>query len=200
MGDNRVISAHLKRFFVVYILSAVAITFLVGWAVDLKTRPDKDQRIGVFIGAESFDEVKLNDIFSAARPGYIKTVDLNLYLNTDAYFDMYLTVKGADSDIFILSEEKFANANISVFLPMDAASAQSLFGERDLLFDGDVCYGVKIYDKDIKGGLLSDAIGYSSGEAGQNYYILFNKMSRHARDLSGSLNNGAVDMVKELLG
>lgn len=200
MGDNRVIGTHLKKFFIAYILSAVVITFIVGWAVDLKARPDKDQRIGVFIGAESFDESKLNDIFTAVRPNYIKTVDLNFYLNTDAYFDMYLTIKGADSDIFILSEEKFSNANISVFLPIDTIVAQSLFGKRDLLYDGDVCYGIKIYDKDLKEGPLSDVIGFSLGETDRNYYILFNKMSRHARELNGSLYNGAVDMIKELLG
>lgn len=68
-----------------------------------------------------------------------------------------------------------------------------------LSYETDTYYGIQIYDKDSKNGVMTSYISYSEENPEENYYIIFRKDSYHIGGLNHNPSNNAIRIVNYLL-
>lgn len=190
---------HLSSKWFVYLVWLVVVILFWSWAFGLITRPESEEKLTVFIGAYYANTAELSNKFNKQNPEYIKQTEVLYFDLTEYNFDMYLTIKGAESDIIILPKSAIENANLSLFLSLDKDAVTELFGaDLQLLTVNGKCCGIKLYDKTLKQGKLDDCIGYESANT-DDFYLLFNYKSLHAGVLNGSELDGAITLARYIL-
>ena len=189
---------HLKRFFALYVVVALAVTFALGWAFSLALRPSKSETVKVFVCTEKADEQKLDEYFESIRPENVRAVESFVYDKKDAYIDMFFTIKGAECDLFVIPASLFERVNKSKFLPLVAAELEEAFASVELLTVDSTCYGIKIYDKDTRKGYIVNESSFD-GALEEDYYLLFNKNSSRVGSFNGGENADTVYLVKKIL-
>lgn len=190
---------HLASKWFVYLIWLLVVILFWSWIFGLIARPESDEKLIVFIGAYYANTAELSSRFNQQNPDYVKQTDVLYFDLTEYNFDMFLMIRGVESDIIILSKSAIENANLAMFLSLDETVISQLFGDNlQLLTINGKCCGIKLYDKTLKQGKLDDCIGYESANT-DDFYLLFNYESLHAGVLNGAQLDGAITLARYIL-
>ncbi len=158
-----------------YVIGTLLIGVIFSWAIDLKTKPSKEQSIDFCIVA---DKVNVSELKSCVKEN-LKEYDM-LEVNThvlssrSSKFNYLYSSIDDSADVFILPSsllidnefEKY-NSSFNVLNSItDSSKAYSYNGYT---------YGYKIYDKENKCGYGASLINYSDDD----YYMFLSVNSAH---------------------
>lgn len=183
--------------YIAWIVSAILFWL---WLLGFLTRVKPEERVNVFIGSYSNSFEKYDEL-NEKRPENLKKIVVSAYSVTSLNFNVYLSVFGYnEGDIIILPESRVTDKSSTSHFSEISVNYQTELNNLGLYEVGDKVYGLKIHDKQSNESLIT-CLDY--GETGEDFYLFFNKKSRHIGDLSGSGTygeaDGAIKVAKELL-
>lgn len=201
---------YLKKSWPLYVLVALVATVASSILVDAFSGVLKTERVNVFIAGEKEGSIKdLQDYATNNRPSYLKEVNIDNYLTTSSYFEIYYSVQGfQNSDILLLPVSTFNNSqSISYItqycLDLNEEVINNRFGNNFEYYQIELnytisSYGLKVYDHETNSGILKNALT-NIINSNDDYYAFFNKSSSHLLSFDSSLRDDGILDVMEVL-
>ena len=200
--------SFLGKYWFYYLLWLVLVVFAWEWAFAFLTKPKEEESVYLFFGVENARTDQMYTDLISVKPDYVRNLDLTWYsTRTESFNTLFVTRIQSEADVFVLPEQYCEPATMNyLFYPMDTSVVKELFGEdaeyAETTYEGKV-YGVKIYDKNTATGRATTYLTYtyqSDGvdQAVGNYYLFFNRKSKHLGKLSGSTLDGALILAQAI--
>ena len=201
--------SFLAKYWWYYVLWTLLVIFVWEIAFTIITQPKEKESVYLFLGVEDAKADEMYAHLEAAKPDYVRHLDITAYSTRITGFDYLFVTRGQlQTDIFVLPEsycDPFVMT--STFYPMDLNTVKELFGDDadcdKAVYDGKA-YGVKIYDKVANVGRATTYLTYTytdnngGNQAVGDYYLFFGKKSVHLGKLTGSDNNGALILAQAI--
>lgn len=184
-----------KWFF--YIPLAILIIVLQCFALDAVTKPEKEEKVSMFLTCNSCDEM-LSVSINEDLPDDIRTFDLGIFSQDNVFYGPYFNTYGKDSDMVVLTQ-RFSDICEcdKYFMPLNEDVIRSYFGDVEFFYYQSIPYGIKIFDKDTKEGMATDRIEYCKEGEEENVYLFFNANSVHVGELSSNSVDEAALIILE---
>jgi len=192
--DIKKILAHMKTYFYLYLISFIVILISFSLIINVTSTPNKNERVSLFILSRSSDSTLVDNYLNEIKPTYLEIVNVYSYSETDEYLEEAFLTSGVQlSDAFILPET-FINEDEydNNFMILDSEYINNYCNyEFEYLNYNEKCFGIKLFSKDTKEGLLKDYIKYDD----KDYYLFINPSTYQA----SNPRNGIYDILKEIL-
>lgn len=196
---NKKIKEHFLYFGWLYIIAIIFSIALTMWILPAKTRLKSYEKVGIFLGAKTYDENVLKENILASDDSLL-AVDVYAQDPNNFYYVSYLQSAGKQScDFFILPKSSISDDLVQTLcLFKDEADWKNEFNiNTDLIVINNRIYGF-ILNKDNQ--ILIDAIGFDD-ENNDEYCLYLNRNSKNLGNFN-SINesNHALKAIHTLLG
>lgn len=191
----------LSRTWFLYVLWALVSGTVAPWIISLVNAPSSSEKVQLFLSGYSYDDEKLNNALSSAKPAYLREISFRFGVPGDVKFaSLYDGYARSSADIIILPAESVNSNKCQYdFLRLDKETALKTFGPVTIYEDSGYSYGLKVYDSQSHTGWASSCISYSKEVVDeQDYYLFFNRSSVHTGALGGKEKDGAIEIALAL--
>ena len=189
---------HFAEKWVRYLITFILIFIFWLVAIDTLVAVKPEHRVGVFIGAYGISP-SINECIE--KPEGIEEVEiLDVNIGEDYYFVIFdAYASSGDFDFSIVNEKQFRESDIQYYLILDKEMLIDYFGEQEYYCVNNQIYGIKIYDKETKRGILNDVVVYDAEDESEDYYLFFYKDSMHLGKLNSSVDDKAIQVINDLI-
>ncbi len=182
------IASYLKRNWVAYLAVASLGVISSSLAGAFLGKSKEEEKIDVFLVAETIDYPAWESKLSEAKPTYLKELSYRFLTPSDPYFSQVLGTYGdVEADLFFFPKSTLESVNCSsLMLPLDEAKVKNIFGG-----------GLSFYeDEGIKYGIRITPAGFGGSE---EFYACFRSTSLHLGELNASSLDGDITIVRAFL-
>ena len=174
-----------------FIVSIIAIT--------ISSAPTKKEKISIFLTCYKAEN-NFSAYMDSIKPDYLEIIELNIKQKEDTYYGTVIQGFRKDADFIIVPESK-----IDYIITKDCLIlTDDMIGELtnkhyDYYSINDINYGLKIYSKDTKEGILKEYITFNQENSDEDCYLFVNNKSLHMGKYNNSKYDGAIKVLKEIL-
>ncbi len=178
-----------------YLASAVALAFVIDYAITLINRPVNEETITLFVASESYDLSNLKKALDKEKPGYLREMNyIGVKSRTKTYDDRFKVYGTDNSDIVILPKSKINDSTVMRYYASFTEEYISTFIDSPSFYeveDDHRYYGIRVHQVGEENNLIT----YSSEEYDDEYYAFFVKNSVHIGKLNHSSFTTAFNFV-----
>ena len=183
-----------------YQLLGIVVAFIVSIiAITISSAPTKKEKISIFLTCYKAEN-NFSAYMDSIKPDYLEIIELNIKQKEDTYYGTVIQGFRKDADFIIVPESK-----IDYIITKDCLIlTDDMIGELtnkhyDYYSINDINYGLKIYSKDTKEGILKEYITFNQETSDEDCYLFINNKSLHMGKYNNSKYDGAIKVLKEIL-
>jgi len=189
------------KYWPIYLCSIAVVSFITCAGISIKCKPTEQEKVMLFAASGTINVSQLVKDAKSVTDDYIRDIEIQSgYANEDNTTRL-LGMVYSFCDFYILPESwvkriesitiKFSKTTINTEIPN--STNLTLLGENDTF------YGIEIYNKTTKEGVMKSLISYQQERNEENYYILFRNSSLHIGNLNNKSSNNALKIVNQLI-
>ncbi len=193
------LKTHIQTKWIYYILSIFAAFIVSILSITIASAPTKKEKVSIFLTCYNVED-NFSAYMDSIKPDYLEIIDLNIRHKEDTYYGMVVSAFVKDADIVLIPESKIEYINVRDFLILNDDIVNELTEKHfDYYSIDDIKYGLKIYSKDSKEGILKGLVTFNQEESDENCYLFINNKSLHMGKYNNSKYDGAINILKEIL-
>ncbi len=193
------LKTHIQTKWIYYILSIFAAFIVSILSITIASAPTKKEKVSIFLTCYNVEN-NFSAYMDSIKPDYLEIIDLNIRHKEDTYYGMVVSAFVKDADIVLIPESKIEYINVRDFLILNYDIVNELTEKHfDYYSIDDIKYGLKIYSKDSKEGILKGLVTFNQEESDENCYLFINNKSLHMGKYNNSKYDGAINILKEIL-
>lgn len=193
------LKTHIQTKWIYYILSIFAAFIVSILSITIASAPTKKEKVSIFLTCYNVEN-NFSAYMDSIKPDYLEIIDLNIRHKEDTYYGMVVSAFVKDADIILIPESKIEYINVRDFLILNDDIVNELTEKHfDYYSIDDIKYGLKIYSKDSKEGILKGLVTFNQEESDENCYLFINNKSLHMGKYNNSKYDGAINILKEIL-
>lgn len=193
------LKTHIQTKWIYYILSIFAAFIVSILSITIASTPTKKEKVSIFLTCYNVEN-NFSAYMDSIKPDYLEIIDLNIRHKEDTYYGMVVSAFVKDADIVLIPESKIEYINVRDFLILNDDIVNELTEKHfDYYSIDDIKYGLKIYSKDSKEGILKGLVTFNQEESDENCYLFINNKSLHMGKYNNSKYDGAINILKEIL-
>lgn len=193
------LKTHIQTKWIYYILSIFAAFIVSILSITIASAPTKKEKVSIFLTCYNVEN-NFSAYMDSIKPDYLEIIDLNIRHKEDTYYGMVVSAFVKDADIVLIPESKIEYINVRDFLILNDDIVNELTEKHfDYYSIDDIKYGLKIYSKDSKEGILKGLVTFNQEESDENCYLFINNKSLHMGKYNNSKYDGAINILKEIL-
>ena len=193
------LKTHIQTKWIYYILSIFAAFIVSILSITIASNKKKKEKVSIFLTCYNVEN-NFSAYMDSIKPDYLEIIDLNIRHKEDTYYGMVVSAFVKDADIVLIPESKIEYINVRDFLILNDDIVNELTEKHfDYYSIDDIKYGLKIYSKDSKEGILKGLVTFNQEESDENCYLFINNKSLHMGKYNNSKYDGAINILKEIL-
>lgn len=193
------LKTHIQTKWIYYLLSIFAAFIVSILSITIASAPTKKEKVSIFLTCYNVEN-NFSAYMDSIKPDYLEIIDLNIRHKEDTYYGMVVSAFVKDADIVLIPESKIEYINVRDFLILNDDIVNELTEKHfDYYSIDDIKYGLKIYSKDSKEGILKGLVTFNQEESDENCYLFINNKSLHMGKYNNSKYDGAINILKEIL-
>lgn len=190
---------HIQNNFKWYFLGIIVAFVVSLLSITIAAAPTKKEKIAILLTCYSTDS-SLSKYMESIKPDYLETIELNVRHKEDTYYGTVIKGYRNNADVLIVPESKIDYIILKNCLVLNNDFVNELTtSDFDYYTKDDVNYGLKIYSKDTKKGLLDGLVIYNKEDNDEDCYLFININSYHLGKYNDSKYDGLISILKEIL-
>lgn len=169
-----------------YLISGLALIFIIDYAYTLINRPINEETITLFVASDSNNSKKLREALEKEKPSYLRELNIiSVKSQTTSYDDRFKVYGTDNSDIVILPKSKINDSTVMRYYASFSSEYISNHITNPSFYqvsEDNRLYGILVHQK----GEENYLIDYKSEEYDDDYYAFFIKNSVHIGELNYS--------------
>ena len=183
-----------------YQLLGIVVAFIVSLvAITISSQPTRKEKVSIFLTCYNASN-NLSSYMDSIKPDYLEIIELNIRHKDDTYYGTIIQGFMKEADFIIVPESKKDYIITKNCLVLNDDILNELTNKHyDYYSVNEINYGLKIYSKDTKEGILKGLITFNQEESDEDCYLFINNKSLHMGKYNNSKYDGAIKVLKEIL-